>query len=251
MKNKKICWNRKIIYLLTFFLSSILINIIITINIIKFLKIENKEIIIKYIYLNKIEEEKEEKYFDLETDNSITKFVNNKVHFNNLWYIPDDLEEIRDLNYVYDSKWNWLLRKEAKENLWKMAKDFYENFKKSIVVISSYRSYNYQKWIKNRGCPDNLCAKAGYSEHQSWLAMDLWEATTNNQFLSNKAYKTYFDWLNENAHNYGFTNTYQKWINVDWYEIEPWHWRYVWFDLAKKLKDENITIAEFYNLKWI
>jgi LAS superfamily LD-carboxypeptidase LdcB len=52
--------------------------------------------------------------------------------------------------------------------------------------------------------------------------------------------------MKENAYRYGFHNTYQKWVKVDWYEIEPWHWRYLWISLAKKLYDENITFAEYY-----
>jgi LAS superfamily LD-carboxypeptidase LdcB len=34
---------------------------------------------------------------------------------------------------------------------------------------------------------------------------------------------------------------------VDWYEIEPWHWRYLWVELATYLKNKDLTIAEFYN----
>jgi LAS superfamily LD-carboxypeptidase LdcB len=42
------------------------------------------------------------------------------------------------------------------------------------------------------------------------LAIDLFEATTNKEFLSKPNLKKYFDWLNENAYKYGFANTYQK-----------------------------------------
>jgi D-alanyl-D-alanine carboxypeptidase len=58
--------------------------------------------------------------------------------------------------------------------------------------------------------------------------------------------KKYYKWLDENAYKYGFHNTYQKWLEIDWYEIEPWHWRYMWVELATYLKDNNLTIAEFY-----
>ena len=183
---------------------------------------------------------------DLENDNSLSKFVNNKVSFSDVEYIPDDLIDI-DSPLIVDLKWYWTLRKEAKHALWNMSKDFYGHFKEKISVLSSYRSYKYQKWIKDRWCPDNLCAKAWYSEHQSWLAVDFWEASTQEQFLSNKKYKEYFKWLRENAHNYWFHNTYQKWLDIDWYEIEPWHWRYIWIEFATYLKEQDITIAEFYD----
>jgi hypothetical protein len=50
-----------------------------------------------------------------------------------------------------------------------LAKEFHKEFGIKFQVNSAYRSYLYQKGIKDRGCPDNICAKAGYSEHQSGL----------------------------------------------------------------------------------
>ena len=91
-----------------------------------------------------------------------------------------------------------------------------------------------------------MCARAWFSEHQSGLAADLWQASTKEQFLSNSSYRKYFEWLSLNAHEYGFTNTYIKWLEVDWYDVEPWHWRYVWEDLATILKKQNMTIAEYF-----
>ena len=182
---------------------------------------------------------------DLETDNSIQKFVNNKIGFNDLNYVPLKLEKI-DSEYIYDMKWNLKLRWEALSALKEMWEEFYKEYWREISVLSAYRSYSYQKGIKDRWCPDNLCAKAWFSEHQSWLVIDFWEAPTNKQFLSNAKYKKYFEWLKLNGDLYWFHNTYQKWLDIDWYEIEPWHWRYVWKDLAKYLKENDITIAELY-----
>ncbi len=183
---------------------------------------------------------------DLETDSSITKFVNSKVSFNNKKYIPKNLEKLSS-NYVYDSKW-WrqIIRKVVNENLQNLAKSFYEKFNKKLVVVSAYRSYAYQKWIKDRWCPDNLCSKAWFSEHQSGLALDIFEASSKQSWKNNSTLQKYYKWLDENAYKYGFHNTYQKWLQIDWYEIEPWHWRYVWKELASYLKEKNITIAEFY-----
>ena len=207
-------------------------------------KQKEKELIIKKALEDK---QKHIDNLDLETDSSFTKFVSSDISFSNKAYIPEDLEKIT-WEYVYDAKW-WrqLLRKEASVALEKMSLDFYRAFEKQIVVVSAYRSYTYQKGIKDRGCPDNLCAKAGYSEHQSWLAIDLWETSTNKQFLWQAKLKKYFDWLNQNAYKYGFHNTYQKGLEIDTYEIEPWHWRYMWVELALYLKEKNLTFAEYYN----
>lgn len=146
---------------------------------------------------------------DFETDASVMKYVDNKIHFYNMSYTPEDLSPIAS-DFVYDTKQSQQLRKDANIMLQWMAGNFYDVFKEKIVVVSAYRSYEYQQGIKDRGCPDNLCAKAGYSEHQTGLAVDVWEATTNEQFLSQPKLAAYYDWLKSHAHLYGFTNTYQK-----------------------------------------
>lgn len=185
-------------------------------------------------------------YYDLYTDNSLMKYVSNKVSFDDVSYKPENLVPIYS-DYVTDKKWNTqLLRKEANEALQVLARDFFISFEEPIEVVSAYRSYLYQKWIKDRGCPDNLCAKAWYSEHQSGLAVDFFEASTSAQWEANKTLSLYFEWLTNNAYKYGFINTYQKWQEIDGYDKEPWHWRYVGRELAEYIYGNNITFAEFY-----
>jgi len=186
------------------------------------------------------------KNLDLETDSSITKFVNSKISFNDKWYIPENLVSISS-EHIFDAKW-WTqkLRKIAKENLDKLAKDFEEKFNRKLKIVSAYRSYAYQKWIKDRWCPDNLCAKAGYSEHQTWLTVDIFEASSELNWKKSPVLQNFYKWFDENAYKYWFHNTYQKWLEIDWYEIEPWHWRYMWVEFATYLKDNDMTIAEFY-----
>lgn len=194
--------------------------------------------------LQKIDEKKHD-YYDFESDNSIHKFVTSTKSFNNLWYIPNNLKPISSW-YVFDSKWWQVLREEANNALQEMAEKFFSEKNEKISVVSAYRSYQYQVWIKKWWCPDNLCAKAGFSEHQSWLVVDLWSASNEETWKNNQKLSSYFDWLKENAHNFGFHNTYQKWLKIDGYEPEPWHWRYLWKDLAIYLKENNLTIAEYY-----
>ena len=183
---------------------------------------------------------------DLKTDTSLTKFVNNKVPFETLSYIPENLVSVSS-NYVYDAKgWISQLTQDTHTALQAMAKSYYDEFWEKMVVVSAYRSYAYQAGIKARGCPDNLCAKAWYSEHQSGLWVDFWSASSESVWKNSpKLWKNY-EWLSENAHLYGFHNTYQKGIEIDGYEIEPWHWRYLWVDMATYLRDNDVTFAEFY-----
>ncbi|NDK08786.1 hypothetical protein EOM39_06120 [Candidatus Gracilibacteria bacterium] len=187
--------------------------------------------------------------FKSEVDSSITKYVSNTKGFNNSSYVPKNLEIIAG-DYVIDVKGNSKLRTEANRALQLMAADFCKEFGERLTVVSAYRSFEYQSLLKSMGCNDSYCAKPGYSEHQTGLAVDLWEASTEVDFLSKKNYLKYFEWMNENAHNYGFHNTYQKGIEVDGYVVEPWHWRYVGLDLAKTLYENELTLSEYYkNLK--
>jgi len=96
-----------------------------------------------------IKEEKKEIVFDFESDNSIQKYISDKVHYNNLSYVPKDLVALK-WDFIIDTKWNQILRKEAIQNLDKLSKDFYNNFKVKFKIVSAYRSYTYQKWIKDR-----------------------------------------------------------------------------------------------------
>ncbi len=56
----------------------------------------------------------------------------------------------------------------------------------------------------------------------------------------------FYDWLDTNAHLYGFSNSYKNGRAVDGYEIEPWHWRYLGKELASYLHEQNITFAQYY-----
>jgi len=214
--------------------------------------IQKQEVQIKQEIKQEIKEEEKKEIFIENSfdDSSISKFVSAKIWFTKNNYIPENLVSISS-PIIIDAKQNQLLRIEAKNALDNMAKDFYEKFSKELIVVSAYRSYLDQKKIKDNGCPDNFCAKVWFSEHQTWLAIDFFEATNKDQFLSNPNYKMYFEWLSENAYKYGFHNSYQKWLEIDTYEIEPWHWRYLWIELATKLKQNNLTYAEYINLEEI
>ncbi len=183
---------------------------------------------------------------DFLTDSSLTKYVSPKNSFQKIDYEPDDLVKISS-EYLQDVKGDQTLRQDAKIYLDILAKDFHITFWVPLKVISAYRSYVYQVGIKSWGCSDIFCAKAGYSEHQTGLAFDMFEATTESEFLQKEDLKKYFIWMQENAHKYGFNNSYQKGKEIDGYAVEPWHWRYVGIDFATYLWEKNISFWEFYN----
>ena len=179
-------------------------------------------------------------------DDNIQKFVWVNQPFFNRSYEPSDLVSLQNRSHI-SAQSKHLLRKEAADNLEKMANDFYSEFWTNIVVASAYRSYSYQKNSISESCKQSWwCAREWESEHQLWLAVDLWEATNEEKFLSK--YQKYYDWLHDNAHLYWFHQSYQNWREFDWYYIEPRHRRYLGTWLAAKLHDRNITFTQYVTL---
>ena len=176
-------------------------------------------------------------------DDDIQKFVGVGQPFKNVNYEPSDLVSLQWFSHI-SAQARHKLRAEAAENLERMANDFYAQFWTNIVIASAYRSYEYQKDSISESCKQSWrCAREWESEHQLWLAVDLREATNEEKFLSK--YQKYYDWLHENAHLYGFHQSYQNWREIDGYYVEPWHWRYLWVDLATKLHKKSITFTQY------
>ena len=120
-----------------------------------------------------------------------------------------------------------------------------------LVINSSYRSYEDQESIwssrkKTNGTAkaDAYAARAGYSEHQSGIALDL------AQF--NYGYEDFedtpaFRWLSDHAQDFGFILRYPKdKEDITGYSYESWHYRYVGVDVAKKIKSEGLSFDEYY-----
>lgn len=144
----------------------------------------------------------------------------------------------------------------------KLNKDVYEAFKKLVedgenegVYIrnhSAYRSYNtqnsiYNNYLKEHGLEwtDKWSARPGHSEHQTGLALDVAVKGKYNfdQFEATKE----FEWIKENAHNYGFILRYPNdKTHITGYGYEPWHYRYVGIETATYIYENNITYEEYY-----
>lgn len=177
------------------------------------------------------------------SDNDVQKFVWVGRPFDNINYEPLDLVSLQWRSHI-SAQARHIFRAEAAENLERMANDFYAQFWTNIVIASAYRSYEYQKDSISESCKQSgRCAREWESEHQLWLAVDLWEATNEEKFLSK--YQKYYDWLHENAHLYWFHQSYQNWREIDGYYVEPWHWRYLGTWLATKLHERNITFTQY------
>ena len=137
--------------------------------------------------------------------------------------------------------------KEAFENMSQAAKE--ENM--NIIAMSSYRSYDYQvnlynNYVETDGqeAADTYSARAGYSEHQTGLAVDVY-----NQELPYTSFEETeeFNWMQENAYKYGFILRFPKdKVNITGYQYEAWHYRYVGKDIAEYIHNHNLTLEEYY-----
>ena len=170
----------------------------------------------------------------------------NKFNYLGSDYIPNNLE-LLDNSYA---KSGIYLVKEAKDMLEKLIAAAKEDGL-NIRVTSAYRSYSYQvnlynNYVKTDGekLADTYSARPGYSEHQTGLVVDVTRSFDNfNNFENTEEYK----WMLEHASDYGFILRYPKdKEEITTYTFEAWHYRYVGVDLAKKIKESNLTFDEYY-----
>ena len=169
----------------------------------------------------------------------------NKYNYLDKDYVPKNLEKISTVYALSNMK----LVENAKEAYEEMAKDASKS-KLKLVILSSYRSYDYQVDLYNRYAKkdgkekaDTYSGRPGFSEHQTGLAFDIYNGkTTYTKFESTKE----FDWMQENAYKYGFILRFPKEKELETgYQYESWHYRYVGKDIAKEIYDKDICFEEY------
>lgn len=183
----------------------------------------------------------EQPVFDFYSDTSIQKFLDDQ-HWLSSGYDASDIVQIRS-DFTTNDPSKFYLREEAADAFawlaWAFSSAF--DYKARLTINSARRSQGFQRKLL-ANCEPWRCAKPWTSEHEAWLALDLWVNWWNIKAWSWR----YYDWLYNNAHLYWFHNTYQKGIDIDWKIIEPWHRRYVWAELATLLYNNQQTLAEYF-----
>lgn len=123
-----------------------------------------------------------------------------------------------------------------------------------LVAFSGYRSFErqqelYKRYVKNDGqeAADRYSARPGHSEHQTGLAFDIGEQNFEEHFARESFGETEAGkWVASNAHEYGFIMRYPNGKEkITGYMYEPWHFRYVGKELAKKLTESGLTVEEY------
>lgn len=161
-------------------------------------------------------------------------------------YVPE-LEEIDD-GVMFD--------KRAISYLKEMINAMYKEGITAIWVQSAYRSYEKQEELFNNKVQyyieqgeeqeeaerlaQTVVQRPEMSEHNLGLAADF--NTVTNEFEDTKA----FEWLQENAQDYGFILRYPKdKQDITGITYESWHWRYVGEEHAKIMKEKGFCLEEY------
>lgn len=123
-----------------------------------------------------------------------------------------------------------------------------------IFLSSGYRSYNlqsilYKNDLRDHGYESGYVAKAGTSEHQLGLAIDITSHSVDLELTDNFENTSEGQWALENAHKYGFILRYKaEKEDITGYKYEPWHFRYVGDRTISKLcYEKNLTLEELMN----
>ena len=122
----------------------------------------------------------------------------------------------------------------------------------NLSVSNAYRSLDrqrelYEKRMQLDGSAeeaDKTCARPGYSEHHTGLAMDVQGSIRGGRNISKTPEGP---WVRENCHKFGFILRYQpEIVDVTGYASEPWHLRYVGVNISTDMKERGIKSLEEY-----
>lgn len=167
-----------------------------------------------------------------------------------LTFVPEELIEIPR---KYDFETKEYISKDVYKKFLELQKEALDKGI-SLFIDNAYRSnlaqvkiFKYYVGKIGFSATMKRVAMPGYSEHQTGLAMDLGVVKNGS---SSKITEEEAKYLEDNAYKYGFILRYPKGKEeITGYQYEPWHFRYVGEDLALYLKENDLTLEEYYLLK--
>ena len=130
-----------------------------------------------------------------------------------------------------------------------------------LIIVSSYRSYADQialfnaemnRWAANGYGPYRAfmgtrtrVAFPGQSEHALGLALDI-VSGDNHNLDESQSLTPENQWLRENSWRYGFVQRYlEDKIHITGIIYEPWHFRFVGRETARRMWEENLVLEEY------
>lgn len=179
--------------------------------------------------------------------------VNKQRPLDPLDYRAGDLIMPQNVRALEDSA----LRAAAANALTAMVKAASDAGAGEIGYLSAFRSYSTQQStyagrvaVGGVAEADRESARAGYSEHQSGLAVDIVPCDRSCGTLDDVAASTQGAWVREHAWEFGFITRYAEGReSVSGYEPEAWHQRYIGPELARAYHEGGYTtLEEFFGL---
>ena len=174
--------------------------------------------------------------------------------------LPDNWENLVKLVEVKNSFGKFLkIEKETLEKFNELRADLLKQWV-DIELDSAYRSFSiqnefFEKFNEEYGIDyaTKYAAPAGYSEHHTWLALDICLKKENGEIISENhemiVELDVFDKVHKKLADYGFIIRYPDWKDdITWYSYEPWHLRYVGdVEIAKEIMENWLTLEEYLN----
>jgi D-alanyl-D-alanine carboxypeptidase len=134
---------------------------------------------------------------------------------------------------------NIYLSKEIAQKFSEMVNDAEKEGVNHFLINSGYRTFSEQNKLYEEMGPSHALP-AGYSEHNSGLALDVGSSLTKMERAPEGK------WLKENAWKYGFILRYpEDKTDVTGIQYEPWHIRYVGFPHSAIMKETNFALEEY------
>lgn len=171
---------------------------------------------------------------------------------------PLDFEpQVREIlsSEALDNSRGLELRDVAATALEAMAKEMLFQGAGQMFVNSAYRSYEYQSElfvdkVEQYGEAEALIrsAKAGHSEHQTGLAVDVSVPAQGCAIMQCFGDTVAGKWIAENSWKFGYIVRYERdTTSITGYTYEPWHLRYVGIEIAKMYANNGIqTLEDFW-----
>jgi len=169
-----------------------------------------------------------------------------RVYFLNEHYRPDKLVLI-DKKYWVPANDDEFIHKDVWPHLEELLEEA-EDDNINLRIISAFRTFDEQKNLNasynityGQGA-NQFSAYQGYSEHQLGTTLDFTTEELGTNYTSLASTEAY-QWLSDNAYKYGFVLSYPE--DNEYYQFEPWHWRFVGRELARDLHKKNMN---FYDM---
>lgn len=171
---------------------------------------------------------------------------------NKYYYLKEDYEPPNLMSYDFEYGRD-LIREDVYVHFKQMADDVKKQGMR-IYANSSFRNYRLQNELYveynnsyGKEFADRQSARAGHSEHQTGLVIDIIAIQEDGGIDAFEFTKEYI-WMQKHAHEYGFIQHYKKGQEkYTGYMPEAWHYRYVGKDVAKYLYEHpETTFDEYY-----